>query len=630
MPKNQNRHSTRRSGKKNRQRNATDPSNAVEPGSPSETASPVERRASPMVPWIAIGILLLVTCIVYWQVATFDFIRNYDDMIYVADNSHVKSGLTASNIRWAFTTPCAGNWHPLTMLSHMLDCQLFGVTPAKHHLVNLLFHLINTALLFLVLFIATKHSWASGFVAALFALHPLHVESVAWIAERKDVLSTFFWLLTMWAYFQYVKKKRLHIYALMLVAFACGLMAKPMLVTLPFVLILMDWWPLKRLSVGRPGIPEKSDGTTVTLINSVVEKIPLFALTLCSIWLTIHAQKGIGALTDMIHVPFAGRVCNALVSAVIYIVKFFVPIRLAPFYPHPVTIPALPTIGAAIVLLTITAIVFIARRKAHYALVGWLWFLGTLVPVIGIVQVGSQAMADRYTYIPHIGVYIACTWLLFAAAKKWRFPRLPFAGLLVGILLIFSIVTWRQLRFWKNDETLFKHCIEVNQQNFVAYNNYAVEILNRGNVAVALSNFQKAVEINPRYADAWCNVGILLKRQGKFAEAETTFLRGLRVAPDHAKMHFHLATTYVLLNRLPESFPHFDRALASQSGEPDILNIYSSSRNNYGVILIQSGDLQGALAQFEQATRLNPGNKTARDNVAKVREYLLKQSAGRK
>ena len=357
---------------------------------------------------LVLVLLALATAVVYFRVGGFPFIVNYDDSLYVTDNPHVRTGLSWENLRWALTGVCAGNWHPVTMMSHMLDCTLFGLWPGGPHLVNAALHLINVLLLFWVLYLGTKDVWPSAFVAGLFALHPLRVESVAWIAERKDVLSSLFLLLTIWAYFRWVRTRRPLDYALVLTAFALGLMSKPMLVTLPLLLVLLDAWPLGRLA--EPGKP--ASARRVTLVRSLVEKLPLVALTLVSIGLTLYAQHAQGATAGTTILPLGSRVGNAIVSYVAYIEKLFVPVRLAFFYPHPVQIPAARATGALLLLVAITAACFAVRRRMPYALFGWLWYLGTLVPVIGVIQVGSQAMADRYTYVPQIGLDIAIAWTL--------------------------------------------------------------------------------------------------------------------------------------------------------------------------------------------------------------------------
>ena len=364
--------------------------------------------------------LALATLISYSQVLNHDFI-DFDDDMYVTRNENVQKGLTWQNIKWAFTTNQAYNWHPLTWLSHMLDCQLFGLKPAGHHFTSVLFHIANTLLLFLVFKSMTGNLWRSAFVAALFALHPLHVESVAWIAERKDVLSTLFWLLTMAAYVRYVRKPGPKWYLLTILAFAMGLMAKPMLVTLPFILLLLDYWPLARFQFGQ----NIKDTEWKILYRLFVEKIPLFIITIITSVITFIVPKGSGAVPGLKELSLMPRLTNALISYVKYIEKMFWPSRLAVFYPRAVdAIPTWQILAALLLLLIISGLAVWLARSRKYLLVGWLWYLGILVPVIGLVQVGDQAMADRYTYVSLIGLFIIVVWGLNDLLEKWKYHKI--------------------------------------------------------------------------------------------------------------------------------------------------------------------------------------------------------------
>ncbi len=381
--------------------------------------------------------LIIASFMAFWQVTRCDFI-NYDDDKYLTDNSHVQDGLTVEGITWAFTTGYAANWHPLTWISHMVDVQLFGLQPGWHHLTNLLFHLASTLLLFLVLHRMTKALWQSAFVAALFALHPLHVQSVAWVAERKDVLSTFFWMLTMGTYASYVAKPGLKRYLTLLLCFALGLMAKPMLVTLPFVLLLLDYWPLQRLEQKRPPqeglskdksttspvrIPVQPVGHWPLIRPLLIEKIPLFALAALSSIVTYLVQHHGGAVQSLETFPPGVRMANAFVSYITYMVKMLWPTNLAVFYPYPTSWPLWQVLGSAALLITITVLVIRGAKKRPYAAVGWFWYVGTLVPVIGVVQVGRQALADRYTYIPLVGLFIIVAWAVPELLKKWPYRK---------------------------------------------------------------------------------------------------------------------------------------------------------------------------------------------------------------
>ncbi len=433
-------------------------------------------------------LLIIATFMAFWQVTHCDFI-NFDDPEYVTDNRHVQDGLTVEGILWAFTTGHAANWHPLTWISHMVDVQLFGLQPGWHHLTNLLFHLANTLLLFLVLNRMTKALWQSAFVAALFALHPLHVESVAWVAERKDVLSTFFWMLTMGMYVSYVARPGLTRYLTLLLCFALGLMAKPMLVTLPFVLLLLDYWPLQRLEQKKPPQevrkPLSKDKKRTPPVKAPVqpvdhwplirplltEKIPLFVLAVLSSIVTYLVQHHGGAVESLEAFPPSARVANAFVSYSTYMVKMLWPTNLAVFYPHPRWWPLWQVLGSVVLLIAITVLAIRGAKKRPYAAVGWLWYVGTLVPVIGVVQVGSQAMADRYTYIPLVGLFIIVAWAVPELLKKWPYRKEALIVLSALCLLCLFLVTWRQVGYWRNSIALYDHALEVTDANSLIHNN---------------------------------------------------------------------------------------------------------------------------------------------------------------
>ncbi|NIQ87873.1 MAG: hypothetical protein GWN93_01765, partial [Deltaproteobacteria bacterium] len=392
----------------------------------------------------------------------------------------VHKGLTRESFIWAFTTTDEANWHPLTWLSHMVDCQLYGLNPAGHHLTNVLLHSASTVLLFLILLGMTGSRWRSALVAALFALHPLHVESVAWVAERKDVLSTLFWMLTLWAYLAYTKRPERKRYLLIIVAFTLGLMAKPMLVTLPFVLLLLDYWPLKRIELGQSasGLPAANQPSTIAekpgaqAFRLLLEKTPLFVLTAASSVVTFVVQKSEGAVGALEVYPLKIRVANALVSYVSYIIKMIWPQNLAVFYPHPgQSLPMWQAVAAGILLVLISIAVIRAGRRQPYLPVGWLWYLGTLVPVIGLVQVGAQAMADRYTYVPLIGLFIMAAWGVPELMKKWHHRRV--ALVVSAALVLFALMTCArlQLRHWKNSIALLSHAHAVTAKSYLVHNN---------------------------------------------------------------------------------------------------------------------------------------------------------------
>jgi len=433
--------------------------------------------------------LVLTTLASYWQVRNCNFV-SYDDNLYVTDNPYIQPGLTGEGFLWAFTTNHASNWHPLTWLSHMLDCHLFGTNAGWHHFINLLLHIANTLLLFTVLKQMTAALWRSAFVAALFALHPLHVESVAWIAERKDVLSTLFWLLTMIAYLSYVRHPSIIRYLLAILVFALGLMAKPMLVTLPFVLLLLDYWPLGRLRL-------RGDVNRKSWSRPVREKVPFFILSAISSVVTFLVQQKGGAMSRLDWIPLIIRFGNAFVSYVKYIGKMFWPSRLAVLYPYPADMALLWPMMSALVLLAVSVLVIRLAPKYKYLLVGWLWYLGTLFPVIGLVQVGSQALADRYTYIPLIGLFIIIGWVLPDLLSKWQYRRTTL-GISAGIVLVAMLLCTRmQVSHWRNSKFLFEHALNVTKNNNTMHTSYGSVLLDEGRYEQAVAHFNEALRLNP-------------------------------------------------------------------------------------------------------------------------------------
>ncbi len=497
----------------------------------------------------------------FWQVSGCDFI-NYDDPAYVTENIHIRNGITAEAIWWAFTTGYAGNWHPLTWISHMLDVQLFGLKPLWHHMTNLLFHIANTLLLFCVFNRMTKAPWKSAFVAALFALHPLHVESVAWVAERKDVLSAFFWMLTMGAYIHYVERPRLKSYLAVLGFFALGLMAKPMLVTLPFVLLLLDYWPLQRLQ-GAGSQNENTSGklelrsankrkrksdrrhraqavlpSPVFVPASVLrpllaEKIPLFALAALSSIVTFVAQQRGGMVKSIQAFPLDARIGNTFVSYIAYIGKMVWPNNLAVYYPHPVLWPPWQVLVAVLLLGAVTFAVIRGAKRFPYLAMGWLWFAGTLVPVIGIVQVGQQAIADRYTYIPLIGLFIMAAWGIPELLKKLRNHKEVFVGSAALILSCLFIVTWTQVGYWRNNITLYDHTLKVTSQNYIIYHNRGFAYSTLGDYRRAIEDYDRAIEINPRFVEAYHNRGVAYANLGDYRKAIADYDKAIAIYPGY-------------------------------------------------------------------------------------------------
>jgi Tfp pilus assembly protein PilF len=526
-------------------------------------------------------ILIVMTLAVYWQVRNHDF-QYYDDSLNVTENPDVQAGLTWQGIIWAFTTTHTSNWLPLTWLSHMVTCEIYGLNAGGHHVINLQFHIFNTLLLFVVFKKMTRALWRSAFVAALFAVHPLHVESVAWVTERKDVLSTFFWFTTMWAYLRYVGCPGLTRYLLVLVAFALGLMAKPMPVTLPFVLLLMDYWPLGRFQAGyNEQGPEKSMDFTHKVSffpRLVLEKVPLFALAAGSCVVTFLAQRSGGSLSSLGKLPPDIRIANALVSYVSYMRKTVWPAQLGVFYPHPGVPPAWKVAACAAFLLVVTFVVIWARRKRPYLPVGWLWYLGTLVPVIGLVQVGEQAMADRYTYVPLIGLFIIVAWGVPELAARWRYQRPLLAVSMGAAISSFAICAYSQVGHWDNATALFKRAVDVTTNNYVAQFNLGLALAKQGRPKEAISHYSEALRINPAWAEAHNILGNALARQGNLRRAVSHYSEALRINPAMAEAHNNLGLALQMLGRVEEAVPHFREALRIK---PD----YPHARHNLGTAL---------------------------------------------
>ncbi|MGO9021952.1 MAG: tetratricopeptide repeat protein [Syntrophobacteraceae bacterium] len=696
--------------------------------------------------------LTLITLIAFWQVSHCDFI-SYDDPKYVTENIHIRQGITIQAIRWAFTTVYASNWHPLTWMSHMLDVQLFGLNPHGHHLINLLFHISNSLLLFFVFHRITKAPWKSAFVAALFALHPLHVESVAWVAERKDVLAAFFWMLTMAAYIHYVERRTedkrqrtddgrqrtedgrrrtedgrrrtedgekwtgiFHSpssvlrYLAVLTFYALGLMAKPMLVTLPFVLLLLDYWPLQRFeqktsaegirtevskqgagsgeqgarsetqnpkleqkprsankrksgkrstdqgivssSVLRPAAsqkigrelgthkivprleastsgqnvkpgPERSEGpafyarsersprtrNAVRVPSSVVrpllwEKLPLFALAALSCIVTFIAQQKGGAVKSIQIFTPGVRIANALVSYILYIRKMIWPADLAFFYPHPRSLPLWQVLGAALLLIAVTSIVIRKAKRYPFLPVGWLWFTGTLVPVIGVVQVGGQAMADRYTYIPLIGLFSMAAWGIPALFENWRYRKEALFTMWVLALPCLFVVTWAQLGYWRNSIALCDHTLKVTDHNDTVHTCRGTTYAKLGNYRQAIEDYDKAIQINPAYALAYLNRGVAYGHIDNQRQAISDFDRAIEINPVDADEYFSRGIAYVKLGNQGQAVLDFDRAI-------QINPEYALAYINRGIAYVKLGNYRQAIGDYDKALVINPENALA-------------------
>jgi len=563
--------------------------------------------------------LALLSLFAFWPVLGNGFVE-YDDPTYVTKNARVQQGLTLAGVVWAWTTFHAANWHPLTWISHMLDWELYGPAALGHHLTSLLLHVAAALLLFLALERATASPARSAAVAALFAVHPLHVESVAWIAERKDVLSTFFWMLTTWAYVRYAEVPRTGRYLPVLAAFAAGLTAKAMLVTLPLTLLLLDLWPLSRWKLGRG-----SGSRGAVPWPLLREKVPLFALSLVSIVMTFLAQRGSGAVATLGVFSFESRLGNAVFSYGMYLWKTLVPTDLSFFYPHPRRglAPWQIAVSAA-VLAVVTLAVVRARARRPDLLAGWLWYLGTLVPVIGLVQVGSQGMANRYTYVPLVGIFIMAAWgmpdLIDVLRRRWvrasgarpgsaaegpRWLVLPLAALLVAL----AVDTRVEAGYWRDAATLYARALEVSPENYMAHFGLGVMLARDGKVEEAIAQYQASLRARPDYAKTHSNLAWLLSGQGKLDEAYRHAREAVRLDPGLADAHYSLGTVLSKLGRTQEAVQEYDRALQI---DPDDAQI----RNNLGSALARQGKMDEAIREFHSAIRLQPDYGVAHGNLA--------------
>jgi tetratricopeptide (TPR) repeat protein len=578
-------------------------------------ASPGRRSVTGRQLHLLIGLSLsAMTLAVFWNVQFHDFIL-YDDLPYVVLNRHLQSGLTGGSVIWAVTTMEMSNWHPVTWLSLMLDYDFFRLNPAGYHWTNLLIHIAGTILLFSVLRRMTEDIWKSAVVAALFAIHPLHVESVAWISERKDVLSAFFWFLTMKAYVRYTERPGTGRYVLLTVVFVLGLMAKPMLVTLPFVLLLLDVWPLGRLhfpfTCSGEIPPADREDRRIAWPHALWEKIPLFFLAFLSIVITYLAQMNWNAVGSLEMFPIDIRIANALISYVHYIVKMFWPAKLAFFYPYVLWWPLWILAGAALLLAALTFLILKHRGTRPYLTVGWLWYLGTLVPVIGIVQVGSQAMADRYTYIPLIGPFMMIAWGVPELFGNWRFRR-TFLSVLSGIVLtVLALSSWQQLQYWRNSVTLFEHAMSVTSGNYLAHNNLGAALSLEGRTEEALRHYSAAILIKPDYADAHNNIGFTLAAQGKYEEAIASYLMAMAIKMNDGLIRFNLGDALMQTGRIDEAASQFKEAVKLR---PETAPFH----NSLGVALIRQGKHNEAVNAFRTTLRLDPNHAGAHHNLAMV------------
>lgn len=550
--------------------------------------------------------IVIVTSAVYWRIGEFEFIE-YDDHEYIIHNPHIQEGLTLKSITWSFKATYAVNWHPVTWLSHILDVELYGMDPGMHHRINQLFHILNILLLFHVLRRATGDLWPSCFVAVVFALHPLQVESVAWVSERKNVLSTFFWMMTLWAYIRYVDHPVGNRYWVVLLFFALGLMAKPMLVTLPFVLLLLDYWPLDRVCrpTTAPGVDDSSNRRAINP-EIIKEKIPLFVLAAAASIVTFLVQKSGGAVKSLDLYPLAARVGNMFVSYVNYLIKIVWPFKLAIFYPHPMVYPFWEIAVAGLMLVSMSIFAFRYRRQRPYLAVGWLWFMGTLVPVIGLVQVGIQAMADRYTYVPMIGMLIIIAWGIPDLLSRWRYKIVGLKITGATAALFFAMITWFQVPYWTNTATLFAHALEVTPKNYEILYKLGEVFLAQNKLDRAIYYFDEAVKTFPD-ARAYNSLGYALLEKGRTDEAISHFFESLRLKPSYDQAHNNLGNAFASQGMLYKAIDHYRTALKINSN-PEV-------HNNLGLALIRKGNIDEAVYHFRKALELAPGHRDAYRNL---------------
>jgi len=566
-------------------------------------------------------LLVAITASVYWQVNNYPFIYTYDDQHYVTKNDHVLQGMTIQNIIWSFTATEAGFWHPLTWLSLLLDRQLYGLNAGGYHLTNLFLHLINTILLFLLLNRMTGALWRSAFVAALFALHPLHVEVVALVSQRKDVLCTVFWLLTTLAYVSYSKDETPKVwrYLLVVLFFIMGLMAKPMLVTLPFVFLLMDYWPLNRIHFEIRDNEKRwykkikwvVDKGNHTITFLLLEKAPFILISFFVSWLTLFTEKKVAAVVKWTDLTLSARIGNAFVSYIEYISKMIVPVRLSVFYPHPMNIPLWKVIFCLALIIVISIVVVYYIRKRPYLSFGWFWYLGTLVPVIGIIQVGAHAMADRYTYIPLTGLFIILAWGGADLAKRWFQGKVLLSALSIIIVMVMTMLTFFQIRHWKDDWHLFAHAASVTENNYMAINNLAVLLMEKKEYQQAYVFAAEALKIHPRLAAANFNMGNILLKLGDQKKALLYLREALRLDPSSVVAMVSLGDFYFKTGAVDDAIAMYEKALVLQPEN-------SAVHNNLGVAYAVKGQNDQAIFHFKKALMIDPDHSDARNNLNRI------------
>jgi tetratricopeptide (TPR) repeat protein len=551
------------------------------------------------------ALLALAIVVAFEPLRHNDFV-SYDDYSYVTQNSHITGGVRWQSVLWALTNPHYHMWHPLTSLSHMLDCQLFGLKPFRHHLTSLLIHIGSTLLLFWLLKKTTGAIWPSVFVAAAFGLHPLQVESVAWAAERKNVMSGLFWMLTIAAYIRYAARPGIGRYLFVFFVFALCIMTKPTVVTLPFVLLLLDYWPLDRIQGGSkvtkiaPTSKSEARYQKSSIRRLIAEKVPLFGLSVLLSVITFIVQKKGGAVLEMERLPLSWRIANAIVSYIRYLGKMTYPRDLAVFYPHPANrLPSWQVIVCFVALAAVSAVVIYAASRRRYLMAGWLWYLGTLVPVIGLVQSGSQAMADRYAYLPLIGIYIMLAWGAAEITGRWQYRKIA-AGILMTILCAAMIILTRtQMGYWKDNLTLFKHTLAVTEDNTIMLNSFGCALSENNQDDEAIAKFKQTLRINPNFYLARHNLGKVFFKQGKFSEAIVSFNEALRVRQDLPDVYYYLGMAYARSGKPELAVSNYNKALHLK---PD----YPETHYRMGLALTEQGQYDSAIDHFNKALQAKP------------------------
>jgi tetratricopeptide (TPR) repeat protein len=592
-------------------------------------------------------VLAVVTIVVYWQVNKFDFV-NFDDNIYITDNTHLQSGITLAGIHWAFSTKHADLWNPLVWLSFMFDYQLFGLNAGGYHLTNLILHILSTLLLFRLFNHMTGEIWKSSFVAALFALHPLHVESVAWVSERKDVLSAFFWMLTLYLYVRYAGKPDMKRYLLVLFTFILALISKPMVVTLPVIMILLDYWPLGRFHFRETENKLKGITFGKDHLLLVLEKIPFMILSIAIIIITISGPDNPGKIQYLLRF----RVSNAFVSFITYLEKAFWPHDMAVFYNFPTQIPVWQVAGASLLIITVTIFVFITAKRFPSLFVGWFWYAITIAPVIGVIQLSNHPMADRYYYLPSIGIAVMLAWgvPVFIKNEKIRKKILFPAG--ITFLAMLSVLTWQQCSYWENTVSLFNHALQVTKNNYLAHNNLGVTLLNEGKIAEAICHYNKSINIKPDYINAYINLGnaytklgehqkafenfnkaitinpnylnnfnaynkrgIAYAQQGKYTYAINDFNKAISLKSDYADAYYNRGVTYANMGQYQQAIDNYNESIILQ---PD----YPFAYYNRGVAYTNKGQYQRAVDDYNKAIQLKPDYADAYYNRG-ISQYIM-------